>query len=120
LVPQGPQPLYALPLDPCAKLSCAWANQQGRAPYRGPHGTVGVSFERAIYYHKSLMLAIMVIHILQRGTNTSEIVLIITLLIIATVYLGKNLNFEFFYYLHIAAYIATAIVLIFLSSAHAL
>jgi predicted ferric reductase len=76
----------------------------------------GVSFERALYYHKwfgSLVLAIMVIHILQRGVSTSGIVLIITTVLIGTVYLGKNLNFEFFYYGHIAAYIATAITLLF-------
>lgn len=71
----------------------------------------GVSFERALYFHKFValaMVAAMTIHGIGEGLNDTGLALIILICTTVLIYVAKitNLSFELFYYIHVLCYLA--------------
>lgn len=68
----------------------------------------GVSFERALYFHKLLVLlglSATAIHGIGLGANTGGFVLVALIMSTGLIYFTKNTSFELFYYLHVAIYV---------------
>lgn len=70
----------------------------------------GISFERAVFYHKGVGLicfVFLLIHAIQKSAVSATGIAIATIIgLMALLYIGKNFLFELFYYFHIVGYVA--------------
>ena len=111
--------VVALILFAATALSGMWGSYQSAAEKFGGitiilgfrnnilSGVFGISFERALFFHKCcslLFILLMILHANEFGMSTTGLVIIVPAGVAALVYLVKPYNFEIFYYVHIAAF----------------